>query len=421
MEKQESIGIFVFDIEIAKLKYDTDQRKCYCQYNDSFLEAKKYQNIFPFILKRVKQVQVFTNFEGNTFHGLPPMIADSLPDSFGNIIYQKWLENKNLNDKKLSPVQQLAYIGNRGMGAVEFKPTIEMLSSNSINLNEIVSILNKVLDLKNNTIESKLNDLGLQNIFKIGTSAGGARPKIIVSENKKTGELIAGDVVFSDSYHHYLIKLSLDETVGYNKEKVEFAYYKLAKSLNINIMDSKMIDDKHFATLRFDRINGEKIHVLTACGLTGWDYMKPENSSYENLFMLAINLKLPHKEVKDLYKRMIFNLVFANIDDHLKNHSFMYNKLNETWHLAPAYDLTYPLNALQNYLKVTRALSVNGKRENIKYADLETIANNLSIKNPKKIIIEVQNAIKLWAVITSELEISIQVRDAIAKEFKIFV
>ena len=421
MENQDNIGIFIFDTEIGKLKYDYNQRKCYFQYNPLFLDSRKYQNIFPFIFKRVEQVQVFTNFDGETFHGLPPMIADVLPDSFGNIIFQKWLANKTNLTSKITPLQQLAYLANRGMGAIEFKPSIEIPTINFINIDEIIRILNQVLDLKNNTFQENLSDLGLLNIFKIGTSAGGARPKIIVSEHKKTGKLIPGDLEISDDYNHYLVKLSLNESVNYNKEKVEFAYYKLAKSLNINMMDSKLIDNKHFATLRFDRINGEKIHILTACGLTGWDFMKPENSSYENLFKLAVNLKIPYKEIQELFKRMVFNLVFANIDDHLKNHSFIYNKKNDSWHLSPAYDLTYPLNALQNYLKISRALSINEKRENIEYIDIELIANKFSIKNPKKIILEVQNAIDSWDEITTNLEIPKNVSEAISKEFKIFV
>jgi len=127
------------------------------------------------------------------------------------------------------------------------------------------------------------------------------------------------------------------------------------------MMPSKMIDDKHFATLRFDRQYGNKKHILTASGLTGWDFQKPDNSSYDNLFKLALDLKLPHNDIQQLFKRMVFNLVFANIDDHLKNFSFIYDDQKDKWNLAPAYDITYPLDALLNYTRVTRALSINGK------------------------------------------------------------
>jgi len=150
-------------------------------------------------------------------------------------------------------------------------------------------------------------------------------------------------------------------------------------------MDSKLIDDKHFATLRFDRQNGEKQHSITASGITGWDFKKPENSSYENLFRLSVDLKLPHKDIEQLFKRMVFNFVFANIDDHLKNFSFIYNKEKDRWNLAPAYDLTYPLDALKNYTRISRALSINGKRNGITRKDLLEIADQFTIKNPKAI------------------------------------
>ncbi|CAM2889111.1 Uncharacterized protein related to capsule biosynthesis enzymes [Weeksella virosa] len=179
----------------------------------------------------------------------------------------------------------------------------------------------------------------------------------------------------SDDYNHYLIKLSVDEDQGYSKEKIEYIYYQISTSIGIKMMPSKLIDDKHFATLRFDRQNGQKQHILTASGMTGWDFKKPENSSYENLFKLAVELKLPHKNIQQLYKRMVFNLVFSNIDDHLKNFSFIYDIERDGWNLAPAYDLTYPLDALKNYLRISRAMSINGKRTDINREDLLLIAD----------------------------------------------
>lgn len=421
MDTINSITVKIFDLEIGKLNYDIDKKKSFFQYNPTFLESNQYSNLFPFIFKRVKQVQVFTEFEGETFRGLPPMIADSLPDVFGNIIFKEWLESKEKSFRKILPIEQLTYVANRGMGAIEYHPTKEIAKTETIEINEIVSVLKKVLYLKTETKSENLSDLSLLNVFKIGTSAGGARPKIIISEHKKTGEIISGDLVFSDDYNHYLVKLCLDEKAVYSKEKVEYAYYLLAKKLKIDMMPSKLISDKHFATLRFDRQKGKKVHLLTASGLTGWDFMKPENSTYENLFNLALNLKVPHKDLQELFKRMVFNLVFANIDDHLKNHSFIYLNSTNSWTLAPAYDLTYPLNALNNYLRISRALSINGKRENINIDDLLTIATAFSIKNPKKIILEIQNGTIYWNSIAENLKIKEVVINAISNEFLTFI
>lgn len=410
------IAVDVFGTEIGKLGYDANQKKCYFQYNTVFLESGKFTNLFPFVLKRIKPVQVFNQFEGETFRGLPPMIADSLPDVFGNIIFQEWFSRRAPN-KKISPLEQLTYVANRGMGALEYRPVQNLPEFAAIDINEIVEVLEKVLQLKEETTANELNDLALLNIFKIGTSAGGARPKILIAEHKKTGQIVAGDTYFSDEYFHYLVKLHLPEQSMYHHEKVEYAYYLLAQKAGIDMMPSKLIDDKHFATLRYDRQKGEKQHVLTASGLTGWDFAKPEHSNYENVFKLAASLKVTHKDLQQLFKRMVFNLVFQNIDDHLKNHSFMYDKENNNWQLAPAYDLTYALNPLLNYTSVSRALSINNKRQKINLKDVLLIAEEYAIKNPKGIIEEIEQVTSQWQLIAKELEISEKIINRIENDF----
>lgn len=419
MAREKIIDIVVFGIEIGKIGYDLDQGKSFFQYNPEFLDSNQFSNLFPFIFKRIKSAQVFSEFQLDTFQGLPPMIADSLPDTFGNIIFQEWLTSRSIT--KVTPLEQLAYVADRGMGALEYKPIKELPNTSKVNIDEVIIILEKVLKLKKDTKGEDLSELALLNIFKIGTSAGGARPKILISEHKKTGEIIAGDREINEDYNHYLVKLHIDDSDGYNKEKVEYAYYLLAKEAGIDMMPSKLIDDKHFATLRYDRQNGEKIHVLTVTGLTGWDFKsQPENSSYENVFKVALGLEVPHKDLQQLFKRMVFNLIFRNVDDHLKNHSFMYNKESNSWNLGPAYDLTYALNPLFTFKTISRALSINGKRTEITLKDLLVIADVFSIKNPKGILKEVQSLIPKWNKFANELNIPKNIISSIEKEIKQF-
>src|SRR5690606_16785799 len=373
MVRDKIIDVIVFGQEIGKLGYDINKRKSFFQYNPEFLESGKYSKLFPFIFKRTKPAQVFTEYQQDTFQGLPPMITDSLPDTFGNIIFQEWLTARGI--QKVTPLEQLAYVADRGMGALEYKPVKELPNTTSINIDETIAILEKVLKLKEDTSGAVLDELSLLNVFKIGTSAGGARPKILISKHKETGEIIAGDRETSEDYNHYLVKLHLDDSDGYNKEKVEYAYYLLAQEAGIDMMPSKLIEDKHFATLRYDRQHGDKQHVLTVTGLTGWDFKsQPENSSYENVFKVALGLEVPHKDLQQLFKRMVFNVVFRNVDDHLKNHSFIYNKESDSWNLGPAYDLTYALNPLFTFKTTSRALSINGKRTDITLKDVLNIA-----------------------------------------------
>lgn len=419
MVKNDIIKVFCFDTEIGVLGWDEHRAISFFQYNPDFLASEKYLNLIPKtrIISRVKEVQVFKKFNNETFRGLPPIFADSLPDMFGNIIFKSWLEKNNKNFEKISVIEQLAYVSDRGMGALEYKPKKEIPQSTTINIEEVVDVLKDVLEIKGKTSAEKLNHESLLNIFKIGTSAGGARPKIIISESKLDGKIIPGDIQYSKDFEHYLVKLNIDDDLEYNREIIEYSYYLIMIHCGINMMESKLIENRHFATKRFDRIDGEKIHVLTASGMTGWDFKDSAKSTYENLFELSLFLKIPHSEMEELFKRMIFNIVFANKDDHLKNHSFIFNKKNDSWNLAPAYDVTYSLNPLVNYKKTSRALSINNKRIDITLEDVKYVAQKYTVRNYIRIIDDIQNCIPIWRNQAIELGIPLKIIDSISRDF----
>jgi serine/threonine-protein kinase HipA len=423
MSKNEIITVFCFGQEIGRVGFDEHQNRSSFQYNPEYLESKKFEHLFPQtgILKRAPQAQLFSQFNSETFRGVPPMIADSLPDVFGNIIFKKWLETSHKQFSQISVIEQLAYVADRGMGALEYRPSKEIPTSSSIDLTEIIAVLKNVLDTKQEVHESVLNHDALLNVFKIGTSAGGARPKILISEHKQSGEIIPGDLNHDSDYNHFIVKLHLEDEVGYNRELVEYCYYLTATHLGINMKPSKLIDQKHFATLRFDRQDGKKKHVLTASGLTGWDFQRPNDSSYENLFELALFLKVPNRDIEELFKRMVFNIVFCNSDDHLKNHAFIYDEAKDRWELSPAYDLTYSLNPLLNYTKTSRALSINGKRVDIQLEDVLTIAETFTIKNARNVIREIQDGIDFWIEKSKEIGISTGISERIHQRFVRFV
>ena len=420
MAKNNLINLHCFNTEIGKLGFDENRNVSFFQYNPSFLSSGLYANMFPLIIRRMTQTQVFDKYNSDTFKGLPPMIADSLPDVFGNIVFKAWLESTHKGLEKIKVLEQLAYVGKRGMGALEYFPSKEVTGDATINIDEITGIVEEVLRTKGEAKEAQLNHAALLNIFKVGTSAGGVRPKILISENKQTGQIIPGDLVYSGEYDHYIIKLGITEGLSYSKEAVEYAYYLMASAAGINMMPTKMIDNKHFATLRFDRQNGEKIHTLTACGLSGFDFKDPAASSYENLFDLSVYLKVPHKDTEQLFRRMVFNLVFANHDDHLKNHSFVYDKGHDGWGLSPAYDVTFSLNPEINFSKTSRALSINGKRVGIALEDILIIADKYTIKNAKGIIKEIQDVIPLWNEKAAEVGIPDKIIASIRKDFMTF-
>jgi len=312
-------------------------------------------------------------------------------------------------------------VGNRGMGAIEYSPAIQLQENTTIDLTEIIAVLKDVLNLKKTSAQKNLDNQALINIFQIGTSAGGARPKILISEEKETGRVIPGDLEVSDKYNHYLVKLAIDEEIGYPRETVEFCYYQILRKIGIRMMDSKLLEDKHFATLRFDRQDGEKKHVLTASGITGWDYKSPTESSYENLFKLCSFLKIPHAQIEELFKRMVFNVIYGNIDDHLKNHSFIYSKENDAWQLSPAYDITFALNPLTNFKNPRRALSINGKRSNIGVDDLYKLADDFTIKNPAGVIKNIQSYKDELIELFAEYEIPQLVSEKIKENLAVLI
>lgn len=407
------INVHLFGKEIGRIGVGENENRSSFQFNPDFLKSNELLNIFPKtgVLRRTEYVQLFSQFDNETFKGIPPQFADSLPDMFGSIIFRAWLDSTG--QKSISVLEQLAYVGKRGMGAIEYSPVVKLPKKATIDLDEIVTVLNEVLNLKNASKQKSLDDQALINIFKIGTSAGGARPKILISENKKTGKVIPGDLEYSDDYNHYLVKLAMDAEINYPRELVEYCYYLLLKKTGIRMMDSKLIEDKHFATLRYDRQNGEKQHVLTASGMTGWDYKSAQDSSYENLFKLGSFLKIPHTQTEELFKRMVFNVIYGNTDDHMKNHSFIYNKEDDKWAISPAYDITFALNPLTNFKNPKRALSINGKRANITLQDINKIADDFTIKNPEGIVKEIQSLRKELLRIFKQYEIPKLVSDKI--------
>ncbi|GAB1856334.1 type II toxin-antitoxin system HipA family toxin [Flavobacteriaceae bacterium MHTCC 0001] len=421
MKNLDKIEVCIFDIKVGVLAFDKEKSISYFQYYPNFLEPESYLNIFPIGIKKTPMVQKFKTYN-TVFNGLPPQIADSLPDDFGNRIFNEWLKLKKVDIKAISPVYQLAYLSKRGMGALEYIPGLELRKkeNQTIDFDKITGVLNIIMDSKRDYNEIQLDDLSLLNIYHLGTSMGGARPKVVVSEHRITNQIIPGDVTFSNEYNHYLVKLNLGKD-SYNKELVEYAYYKMATCVGLDMMPCKMIDGKHFATLRYDRINGEKVHVLTASGISGYSFRDPEMSSYENLFKIANKIKIPPADMDALFRRMVFNFTFKNVDDHLKNHSFIFDRKTNKWRLSKSYDINYPLDALNKYLNSPHALSLNKKRVNINITDLMLMADLYGIKNPNKIIKEVNKGICLWDEIAEALHIPTRVKDAIKKDFTNFL
>ena len=370
-----------------------------------------------------KQIYGFPELRDSaTFRGLPGMLADSLPDRYGNDLINIWLAQNGRPENSLNPVELLCFIGKRGMGAMEFEPTISpVVPSASLELTQLILYTQQLLDNKKQLLlntEVGLRDVMID-VLKMGTSAGGARPKAIIAYNEKTGDIRSGQMLPDKGYEHWLIKFDgvrdtqFWATYGYGR--VEIAYYKMAIDFGIQMMESRLVEEgnrAHFMTKRFDRVNGDlKVHVQTLCALQHYDCNKITSYSYEQLFQTMRTLRLTYAEAEQMYRRMVFNVLSRNCDDHTKNFAFMM-ATDGVWKLAPAYDVCHSYRPGSDWVS-QHSLSINGKRIDFNKEDLLKFAEQHSIRHAPRIIEEGLAMVNNWMKYAKEFNVSDDLAKAI--------
>ncbi|AFL82536.1 HipA-like protein [Aequorivita sublithincola DSM 14238] len=343
----------------------------------------------------------------NTFNGLPGLLADVLPDRYGNQLINNWLAQQGRAENSMNPIEKLCFIGTRGMGALEFEPAT---NSNKgvfdIEVDGLVAIAAEMLNKRSKfEVNLNANELkAMKDILAIGTSAGGARAKAIIAYNEITGEVKSGQATAPNGFKHYLLKLDGVDDVQFGTTKgygrIEMAYYKMATDSGIDMMPSRLLEENgraHFMTERFDReVDAVKHHIQTLCGIQHYDYNQVGAYSYEQLFQTMRLLRLPYPQAEQIFRRMVFNVIARNCDDHTKNFAFRLKQGSE-WEITPAYDMCYAYRPGSDWVS-KHALTVNGKRENITIADLLTVAKSMNIKKPTQIIKEINGVIQQWMV-----------------------
>lgn len=362
-----------------------------------------------------------------TFKGLPGMLADVLPDKYGNALINQWLVKQNRPANSINPVETLCFIGKRAMGALEFEPSEPKITGHSIKLemNELIDITSKILSGRQAFLTNLQPDQekALQAILKIGTSAGGARAKALIEFNKETKEIRSGQANAPKGFDHYLIKFDGIEdeqfgtSIGYGR--VEMAYYKMAVDAGIEMMESELLEENgraHFMTKRFDRVQGKgKIHVQSFCAMRHYDFKDIDIYSYEDLFETMRLLVLPYPQAEQLFRRMVFNVIARNCDDHTKNFAFTMDKSGE-WSLSPAFDVCHAYRPSSTWVS-QHCLSVNGKRKNIERADLLEVARKMNIKGASEIIDQVDQVIGKWKKYADDQKVDPELREAIKSTF----
>ncbi|EJA3103034.1 type II toxin-antitoxin system HipA family toxin [Vibrio vulnificus] len=385
---------------VGAVSFDTEKGLGSFEYDPSFV--KKGVELSPIKMPLSNRIYRFPELDFNTFKGLPGLIADSLPDDFGNAVLNAWVASQGRSPSDITPLQRLQYTGKRGMGALEYAPATKLRSLNAsqqVEIQSLVSIAQEILDSRGNfEVELKQNGQddreAMMSLLSVGMSAGGARPKAVLAFNEDFTQVRSGQTNVPGGFTHYLMKFdgvsehnknqeTFGDPLGYGA--MEFVYHLMANKCGVDMMPCRLLHEgnrRHFITQRFDRIKNSKVHVQTLNGLAHIDYKKPGSFSYAELFGIARQLKLSAVDADQLFKRMTFNIIARNHDDHSKNFAFMLKK--DRWSLAPAYDLAYSYKPGSKWVN-SHWMSLNGKRDNFTRRDFYSLEKLSPIFNKRKI------------------------------------
>jgi len=417
----------IWDRNVGALLWDERNELAHFEYDRAFvrdgyelapLTMPLSNRIFSFPALRRKP-----DSPHNAFNGLPGLFADALPDRYGNELIDAWLAGQGRPEGSMNPVEKLCFIGKRAMGAMEFEPALGHDSEESftVELDSLVNIAAKMMQRRkefSTNIQSD-EELAIRKILTIGTSAGGARPKAVIALNDATGEVLSGQCAAPEGFEHWLIKLDgvsgvqLGSSHGFGR--VEYAYYLMAMDCGIDMMPCRLFEENgraHFLTKRFDREgNAKRIHTQTLCAMNHMDFNNNRSYSYEQLFQVMRRLKLTYPEMEQMFRRMVFNVLARNCDDHTKNHTFIM-KSNGSWKLAPAYDICHAYRPGSEWVSF-HSLSINGKRDDISTDDMLQVAKLISCRTPLDIIADVQNSVNHWMDFASQAKVDEEIANSI--------
>jgi len=417
VDKVDTAVVKLWGSEVGAVSWLSDRAYAIFEYDPAFL--KKGLDISPIHMslddaRKGDAVFSFPGLNKETFLGLPGLLADALPDKFGNAIIDSWLARSGRDAGSFTPVERLCYTGRRGMGALEFSPPINRLLDRSVpvEITELVDLAQKVmsrrlnLDVKIGNTE-KENAEAIMDILRVGTSAGGVRPKAVIAMDDKKRKVLSGQTDVPSGYDYWILKfdgvsdLELGEPKGYGR--IEYAYYLMAKAAGIEMTECRLLEENrraHFLTKRFDRQNGKKIHMQSLCGLAHYDFNNAGAYSYEQAFAVMRKLRLSKADAIQQYRRMVFNVIARNQDDHTKNIAFLMNE-DGRWKLSPAFDVIYSHNPSGKWTN-QHQMSINGKRDHFMLDDLITVGKSISIPKPIEIVNQVRNAVARWPEFASE-------------------
>lgn len=397
-----SIRVILWDEEIGRLAWDERRRLSYFVYNSEFI--KKGLNVSPLVapVDGIRGLAPVWGEDAKIYQKLPAFVADSLPDAWGNQLFNLWRQQKHLAEADITPLDKLSFIGRRGMGALEFLPeTSRERRAEKVDMKSLADLAERLFTERENARILPEESLTMQSLLTVGTSAGGRQPKAIIAINRKSAEIRSGQIPGLDGYDYYLLKFGNSE---YSSAELEMTYYELAIASGIRMMPSGLYPvegNNHFMTKRFDRDGEKKVHTQTLAAIY------PDADSYEQLITVCRKLHLSEADCQEVFRRMVFNILSNNTDDHNKNFSFIMSE-NGSWRLSPAYDMTYIIDRGGFLPNEEHCMFVRGKLRGITRDDVIEFARDNGIRRPDAIIRDVVGALKQFRTIATKYGVTEQ-------------
>lgn len=398
---KESLKVMLWGKEIGRLAWDRWRGRAYFTYNPTFLSEG--WDVAPLVasIKDVRSRMPIWGDDDRKYQKLPSFLADSLPDAWGNQLFECWRTENKLSNADITPLEKLSFIGKRGMGALEFEPEVSHSGvKDKIDVQSLVGLAHRIFSEREKVSIRPEESLTLQSLIAVGTSAGGRQPKAVIAIHPETGEIRSGQIGGLDSYDYCILKFGDAER---SSAELEMVYYDMAQRAGIRMMESRLIDvegQKHFLTKRFDRNGEKKLHTQTLAALY------PGADSYEKLLWVCRKMRLSERDCEEVFRRMVFNVLANNTDDHDKNFSFVMDESGR-WSLSPAYDMTFIFNIGGYQPQADHCFMIRGKLNGITKQDVLDFARDNGIRRTNAIITEVVSAISAFR----ELANKYQVRD----------
>jgi serine/threonine-protein kinase HipA len=416
------IEVLAWGRSVGAVTLDPDLGYYAFEYDPSWKRAGA--ELAPLHMPVTRSVYVFPSLPEATYFRLPALLADAIPDDFGNALIDAWMAQKGVEKSSVTVLDRLAYMGKRGVGALEFRPArgAHSESSTPVEMRELVEEARRLVQ-GSLSVDHEAR-AALANIIRVGTSAGGARAKAVVAWNPATDEVRSGQFDAAPGFEHWLLKfdgVGKDEELGTGEGygRIEFAYYLMATAAGVRMSESRLLEENgraHFMTRRFDRevVDGKtrKHHVQTLCAINHLDFRQRGTHDYSQLFMTASALGLDDIAVNQIFRRMALNVMARNCDDHTKNFGFILRQ-GQPWNLAPAYDVTHAYNPRGEW-NYQHLMSVNRKFKDISREDLLRVGDRFSVRKPESALSDVRAAIDSWPQFAKRAHLSTALQDSVA-------